>query len=65
MASTMVRVPSTSDIPVALRSSDGPSALMTASAPRTACPTASRSVSSPEIAVSAGWLMPSLAGLQT
>src|SRR3954453_12424107 len=50
-----------SGMPVALRSSDGPSALMTASASCTARWTASRSVSSPVITVRLGWVTASLA----
>src|SRR4051812_1486907 len=61
----MFRVPSTSGIPVAFRSRDGPSALMTASAPWTAAAIASRSLSFAATTVRRGSLTGSLSGERT
>jgi NAD(P)H-binding len=54
IASRIVRVPSTSGMAAALRSSDGPRALITASALATARWTVSRSLSSPVTTVDVG-----------
>src|SRR5881227_234421 len=61
----MFRVPSTSGVPTARRSSEGPSALMTPLAPRTAASTAALSLSSPATTVSFGSLNVSLLGDRT
>src|SRR5215216_2429659 len=65
MACTMVRVPSVTGVPVVDRFREGPSALMTASAPLTACSTALGSDSCPVTAVRSGWARASLAGVRT
>src|SRR3954468_20808839 len=61
----MFRVPSTSGVPTARRSSEGPSALMTPLAPRTAASTAALSRSSLARTVSFGSLNVSLLGDRT
>src|SRR3954471_23941191 len=59
----MFRVPSTSGVPIARRSSEGPSALMTPLAARTAASTAALSLSSPARTVSFGSLNVTAGGL--
>ena len=64
MAATIARVPSLTAVPVVPRSSDGPSALITASDPVTARAIAAASSRPPSMRVRCGSLAASLPGLR-